>query len=219
MGERFLASLRDAMRLVHGAAEPQRDERWQGALRVARTGVGISVYVLPALVQLRSLHPQLAPELTTDVSELAPQWLSGKLDIAFLDEPAAHEHLRTNLVGAVPRGIYGRPDHPLGGALCARDLRADEPSRERGVPFRPSEVRPLGHAPHAGRKQLNISTRIVSHAERQIGPPIPPERGERLLVARLPARVLVVAKPGHEGRNHRLGRRADTRCQSNSSGQ
>jgi hypothetical protein len=67
----------------------------------------------------------------------------------------------------------GRSDR---GALLHLWLASARPwsaclQRGIGVRSRSAGNRPLGRAPHANRKQLNISTRMANHAERQLGPP------------------------------------------------
>lgn len=125
-GERFLAALRDAMRLVHEASLDLKSERWLGGMAVASTGLATSAWVLPALIALRAQHPELRPRLTTDVSEATARLLSGELDLVFTEQEISSKRLRTVCLGRFRRSIYGGADHPLAQVATPgiEDLRA-----------------------------------------------------------------------------------------------
>lgn len=112
-GERFLDSLRDAMRVVQEATETIQGHRLGGTVRVGSTGVATFTWVLPALLGLRELHPELMPDLRTNPTDMAQSLLKGQLDIAFCSTPAYHPRLRTVQVGVVHAGVYCGPKHAL----------------------------------------------------------------------------------------------------------
>jgi len=112
-GEHFLASLRDAMRIVHEATLAIQSKLLWGALRVSSTGVATSEWVLPALLELRDLHPDLAPDLRTNLTDVPPQLLQRQLDIAFASKHLSHPRLRTEKLGVAHAGVYCGPAHTL----------------------------------------------------------------------------------------------------------
>jgi DNA-binding transcriptional LysR family regulator len=112
-GEQLLGSLRDAMRIVHEASEAVQVETLRGPLRIASTGVATSTWVLPAALRLRSEHPLLVPEITSDLADIVPRLLSGRIDIAFTSQPIAHPRLRSERIAVATAGVYCGPIHPL----------------------------------------------------------------------------------------------------------
>jgi DNA-binding transcriptional LysR family regulator len=112
-GEQFLASLRDAMRIVHEATLAVQDRRLRGELHVASAGVATSAWVLPALLELHEQYPELLPVLHTDLSDMTAKLLNGQLDIAFGSIRVSHPRLRTEHIGEAHAGIYCGPTHAL----------------------------------------------------------------------------------------------------------
>lgn len=112
-GEQFLASLRDAMRIVHEATDTIQGKRLSGAVRVGSAGVATSAWVLPALLELRELHPEVMPVLRTNVTDVAQRLLKGRLDIAFGSTRMTHPRLRTEKLGVAHAGVYCGSAHAL----------------------------------------------------------------------------------------------------------
>ena len=112
-GERFLASLREAMRLVHEATDTLKGKQLGGALHVGCAGVATFAWVLPALLDLREAHPELIPVLRTNLTDMAQPLLKGQLDVAFCSLRVSHPRLRTEKIGVAHAGVYCGPAHPL----------------------------------------------------------------------------------------------------------
>ena len=112
-GEEFLTSLRDAMRVVHEASLRVQGTQLKGAVRVESGGVATSAWVLPALLELRELHPGLMPVLQANRTDVVRGLLNGQLDIAFSSYRLSHPHLRTEKVGVANAGVYCGPTHAL----------------------------------------------------------------------------------------------------------
>ncbi len=112
-GERFLASIRDAMRLAHEAVLTVRSEQLVGTVNIASGGMMTSAYVVPALAALRRQHARLFPKVDSDTGTVVPRLLKGTLDVAFLSEPVQHSNLTTRHLGAASAGVYCGRGHPL----------------------------------------------------------------------------------------------------------
>jgi DNA-binding transcriptional LysR family regulator len=112
-GERFLAVLRDAMRMVHEATLAIQGKQLWGSLRVGSVGVATAAWVLPAILELREQHPELVPELVTDLTDATSRLLKGQLDIAFASQRLSHPRLRTEELGVAHAAVYCGPAHAL----------------------------------------------------------------------------------------------------------
>jgi len=138
-GELFLASLRDAMRVVDEATETIQGRRLVGTLRVSSTGLATSAWVLPALLDLRELYPELTPVLRTNLTDVMQPLLRGQLDIAFGSTRLSHPQLRTEKIGVARAGVYCGPGHALfrQRKVTVEDLRESDfvapPPNEDGV--------------------------------------------------------------------------------------
>ena len=78
------------------------------------SGVASSAWVLPALLELRELHPELTALLQSNRTDtLLALLLNGRLDISFGSIRLSHPQLRTEKVGVARAGVYCGPPHPL----------------------------------------------------------------------------------------------------------
>ena len=123
-GERLLAAVRDAMRLIHEGVLHVRSEELVGPVYVASAGAITTAYVVPALQTLRKEHPQLLPTVQSlEPWEGVPGLLRGSLDVVFHSAPFTHQRLTTVHLGTEPSGIYCGPGHPLHGR---RNVRVED---------------------------------------------------------------------------------------------
>lgn len=118
-GERFLAAVRDAMRLVHEGMLAIRDEQLSGALHIASAGLATS-FLVDALHELLDQHRDLVPHVSAAAPDrVAGQLLRGEIDAAFLSLPLRHPGLCTEHLGRATSGVYCGRDHPLHGVATA----------------------------------------------------------------------------------------------------
>jgi DNA-binding transcriptional LysR family regulator len=113
-GQRFLVSVRNAMRLVHDGLVALEGASLRGPVYVSAVELVATAHVLPGLRRLRQTNPGLVPHLRRDAAEeLAPRLLRGQLDVAFVTHPAGDAQLATTHLGRTTGGIYCAPAHPL----------------------------------------------------------------------------------------------------------
>jgi DNA-binding transcriptional LysR family regulator len=128
-GRAFLASVRDAMRLVDDGRQDVAGSGLRGPLVVASGGAATTVFVAPALVQMRHEHPRLEPTIATRNPASVPQdLLRGSLDVAFQEACVTRDGLTTTRVARIQRGVYCGRKHPLFDArrVTERDLAKAE---------------------------------------------------------------------------------------------
>lgn len=170
-GEQLLVSVRDAMRIVHEASEAVQDQQLRGVLRIASTGVATSTWVLPAVLKLRAEHPKLLPEITSDLTELVPRLLSGRLDIAFTSQPVAHPKLRTEQLAVATAGVYCGRTHPL---FATEEVTLDEVLAHEFVapPPEASGAQQDGWPPTLSRKVAVVVDRMRLGCEAAVQAPL-----------------------------------------------
>ncbi len=113
-GERFLAAVRDAMRLIHEAVNEARGQSMVGPIQVSSAPPWSAMLVLPELIKLHREHNRLiAHHRLFPESEINMGLLRGDLDIAFVEHPVRHPRLMVTEVACMKRGIYAAEEHPL----------------------------------------------------------------------------------------------------------
>ncbi len=113
-GDKLLAALRHAMRLVHEGVLLVRSEQLVGPVYVCSAGAITTAHVIPALEELRATHPELVPTVqTVEPLEAVPKVLRGIADVIFHSTNLAHPGLITIHLGDEACGIYCGPGHPL----------------------------------------------------------------------------------------------------------
>ena len=113
-GEKLLAAVRHAMRLVHEGVLLVRSEQLEGPVYVCSAGAITTAHVIPALEELRKEHPELVPTVqTVQPLEAVPMVLRGATDVIFHSTTLVHPGLITVHLGDESCGIYCGPGHPL----------------------------------------------------------------------------------------------------------
>ena len=139
-GERFLESLRQAMRLVHEAMLDVRQEGLIGRLHIISAGVVTTAHLVPALAELQRDHPKLMAQIESETKDVTQRLLSGRTDLFLSSAAFSHPRLEIELLGTVHSSVYCGTEHPL----CGRDpIELDDlasypfvapPPDERGTP-------------------------------------------------------------------------------------
>lgn len=115
-GERFLASVRDSMRLVHEGLSSFSAPTDEAPIHISAHRLFVHA-LLPVITALRARRPGLVPCLySLPSSEINALLLRGQLDAAFLPDPVPHSRLRMEEAGAVAISVYCGRRHPLFGA-------------------------------------------------------------------------------------------------------
>lgn len=114
-GRVLLEHVRRAMRLVDDGTSAILADSRTGVLRIVTPGPFASLYVLPALQQLRALHPGLVPVVLSGTGGgVGTSLLAGEIDLALIDDtPPADPDLTVEKLIDVPYGVYCGPGHPL----------------------------------------------------------------------------------------------------------
>ncbi|MBW2731533.1 MAG: LysR family transcriptional regulator [Deltaproteobacteria bacterium] len=113
-GKLFLHHVRDAMRRVDDGLVALANKTFTGELKIAASNATSLTLVLPALESLALSHPDLTPELHThDEAEICELLLTGKVDLALLEQSEVHKELEVEPLARMAYGIYCAPNHPL----------------------------------------------------------------------------------------------------------
>jgi len=113
-GRVLLSAVRSAMRTVDEALAVIGEGQLVGPVHISVPGPFASIFVLPALDELREQHPGLVPHLRGAPSSSVPSMLlRGDLDLALLDDPVAHEELHVERLVRLTHGVYCGRGHPL----------------------------------------------------------------------------------------------------------
>jgi len=113
-GEKLLAAVRHAMRLVHEGVLLVRSEQLEGPVYVCSSGAITTAHVIPALEDLQKAHPELVPTVQTVAPlDAVSKVLGGTADVIFHSATLAHPRLTTIHLGDESCGIYCGPGHPL----------------------------------------------------------------------------------------------------------
>ena len=129
-GHDFLSHVRDAMRLVDEGLQRLEGRQLAGAVHISVPGPLAAIFVLPALSELASDHPDIVAHLTARPSPLIGELLrQGHIDVALLDDPLPAEDVLIEPLATVQHGAWCHPSHPLAarsGGLTLEDV-ADHP--------------------------------------------------------------------------------------------
>ncbi len=113
-GRDFLSHVRDAMRLVDEGLQRLEGRQMSGAVRISVPGPFAPVFVLPALSELTSDHPEIVAHLTARPSPLIGELLRrGHIDVALLDDPLPAEDVLIEPLATVRHGAWCHRSHPL----------------------------------------------------------------------------------------------------------
>lgn len=118
-GTRLLADTREAMRLIERAAAELRPHAHEH----------VRVYAEPAMRALIGAalgHAGIVPEVDAQDDQLVVDSIAAKLhanalQVAFCETPVRDSALVGHYLGALPRGVYVAPGHPLYGT-CIRSI-------------------------------------------------------------------------------------------------
>ncbi len=138
-GRTLLGAVTEAMSSVERGLHALDEDPFLGPVQVSAVGVLTNHYVLPALLELRSEHPALQPELTImGTREAAAALVRGSLDVAFIYESMTLEGIEVERVGESPSSVYCGRSHPL--------FDESEPDLEQvlGYPFSVPQVGDTG---------------------------------------------------------------------------
>ncbi len=111
-GKEFLVAARLSMRVLHDGVTAARQLSWRGQFRVWASADVAQLVAVPAILNFRTEHPHLEPQLATGAIEWAAELLAGSLDVAITDKPAHNGDLEWVSVGEITFGIFCRPRHP-----------------------------------------------------------------------------------------------------------
>lgn len=113
-GRTLLGAVSEAMASVERGLNALDDDPFLGPVRVSAVGVLTNHYVLPALLELRTEHPALRPELTImGTRGAAAALVRGSLDVAFIYESMTLEGIKVERVGVSESSVYCGRGHPL----------------------------------------------------------------------------------------------------------
>lgn len=117
-GMQMRSSIRAAVDEVDVGLMAFQAEPFHGIVRIAAHGALNEHFVLPALLELRRVHPSLRPDQTVLADKDAAKALAlGEVDIVFCDEPIDGEGIECELVGAYPVAVYCGRSHALYGSV------------------------------------------------------------------------------------------------------
>lgn len=113
-GQTLLHATRDAMRLIHDALARIDSTELGGDLRISSPGTLTRMFLLPALRQLQSDHPDLRPHVSSmPTAELAESLRRGTLDLVLSTEPVQDDALDIRTLGHYASSVYCGVGHPL----------------------------------------------------------------------------------------------------------
>ena len=113
-GGHLLARVREGMRHIYAGWVEAVETTLTGDVHIASAGLLTTVYVQPALAELRAAHEALVPHLhAARPEQVAEQLLRGELHVAFLSRAVRHPWLTTVHLGEEGNGVYCGPGHPL----------------------------------------------------------------------------------------------------------
>ncbi|MEO0593731.1 MAG: LysR family transcriptional regulator [Myxococcota bacterium] len=117
-GESFLASVRDAMRLIDDGLSALADHEMSGPVRVYCSRPMGRVFLTDALCELQTQHPELVPSLRdVEPPRVTSALLRGEIDVAFVaDDVTDTARLEIHRIGALTHAVYACPSHPAVGA-------------------------------------------------------------------------------------------------------
>ncbi len=111
-GERFLASVRDAMRLVDDGLRDLTSSDLR--LRLSVSSLLTRWLVAPALSRFRASCPEATPIVSDEPDgAIYGMLLRGEIDIGVLERPDPHPRVATEALGEFSSGIFCSRRHPL----------------------------------------------------------------------------------------------------------
>ena len=126
-GQAFLRAVRIGMRGIHDGMLAVRSETLTGVIRISSAGAATTIAVVPALLEVRSKHPELLGVVVSEAPNgEAAALSSGKIDLAVRSAPIRSKDLTSVEVGTLSHGVYCGDGHPLldrdPGSLHCADL-------------------------------------------------------------------------------------------------
>jgi DNA-binding transcriptional LysR family regulator len=113
-GARLLVAINEATSTIGGALASITREPLSGPVRISTLGVMTNEFVLPAVLRLKRMQPQLIPILENHHQRQANELLvRGHLDVAFYYDALAHDGLTIELLGTAGAHVYCGEGHPL----------------------------------------------------------------------------------------------------------
>jgi DNA-binding transcriptional LysR family regulator len=113
-GRALLDAIRQGQRSLEHALRRGESAAFEGELRVGTIGVLTNHVVLPALLELSSVHPALVPAMKNLGARAANHHLVlGSLDLAFYYDAVPHPGVWCVRLGALSASIYCGRGHPL----------------------------------------------------------------------------------------------------------
>lgn len=113
-GKRLLQSLSNSMAMLESTLAEMASDPMAGPVRISAIGVLTDYFVLPAVMSLKSEHPEFQPSLelhrTVDANDMLAR---GHLDVAFYYEAMTDERLEIECLGKTTASIYCGESHPL----------------------------------------------------------------------------------------------------------
>lgn len=126
-GERFLAAVRTAMRIVHDGLLALDGAELRGPVYVSTVGLATTAVLLPGLSRLRQVQPDLVPHIAhVGSADVNTRMLRGEVDVAIVTHPIDDPELTQTHLGTARTSIYCGEGHPLFGAseVTLEDLAA-----------------------------------------------------------------------------------------------
>ena len=112
-GEVLLAAIRDSMRRIDEGLAIAKGARYQGPVHLSATE-GALPLIEDATFRLLDTHPDLTVHITSPArDEIATRLLTGRLDLAILDEKLEHNRLVSVPLMTIENGVYVKASHEL----------------------------------------------------------------------------------------------------------
>jgi len=121
-GEVLLAAIRDSMRRIDEGLSIAKGARYQGPVHLSATE-GALPLIEEATFKLLANHPDLTVHISSPGrDDVATRLLTGRLDLAILDEKLEHNRLESVPLLTLENGIYVDKSHPLAKGFSAKLL-------------------------------------------------------------------------------------------------
>jgi|MDSW01.3.fsa_nt_gb DNA-binding transcriptional LysR family regulator len=123
-GRRLQESLSEAVDSLEMSLKTLAADPLAGSVRIATIGVLTDYVALPAILKLKTKHPNLMPNLLMRTTQDAHEALvRGQIEVAFYYEALTDERLEISHLGDLTAGIYCGTGHPL---FKKRKLKAEQ---------------------------------------------------------------------------------------------
>jgi DNA-binding transcriptional LysR family regulator len=180
-GERLLAAVRDAMRLLDDGLGACR-----GTPSARLAIAGPSPWIAKLVTALAPARPGLVIDVVEAADDPGPQLLRGEIDVVVSDRAGRNGRFAVDLICELHRSVWCSADHPLGGkrkvpadrlvghAFAATDTDGWPPERPRRVELRSSRLEVVIDACKSGRYLAVLPTVLGRDAGlRDLGGRIP----------------------------------------------